>query len=65
MPKIKTNRTAYKKFSINKNGKIKRAGAHHTHNTAKKSPKQRRNLRKNKIVDDKDAGAIRKQLPYA
>lgn len=65
MPKIKTNRTASKKFSINKNGKIKRAGAHHTHNTAKKSPKQRRNLRKNKIVDSRDAGAIRRQLPYA
>jgi large subunit ribosomal protein L35 len=65
MPKIKTNRTASKKFSINKNGKIKRAGAHHSHNTAKKSPKQRRNLRKNKIVDSRDAGAIRRQLPYA
>jgi large subunit ribosomal protein L35 len=64
MPKIKTNRTASKKFSINKKGTIKRAGAHHTHNTAKKSPKQRRNLRKNKIVNSCDAGAVRKQLPY-
>jgi large subunit ribosomal protein L35 len=65
MPKIKTNRTAHKKFSINKNGKIKRAGAHHSHKTANKSPKQRRNLRKNKIVDAKDAPAIKRQLPYA
>ena len=65
MPKIKTNRTAKKKFSINKKGKIKRGGAHHSHKTANKSPKQRRNLRKRKIVESVDAPAIRRQLPYA
>jgi len=65
MPKIKTNRTAHKKFSINKKGTIKRASAHHSHNTAKKSPKQRRNLRKMNTVDKTNAGAVRRQLPYA
>ncbi|MFO0416068.1 MAG: 50S ribosomal protein L35 [Pseudomonadota bacterium] len=64
MPKIKTNRTARKKFSINKKGTIKRAGAHHSHKTSTKGPKRRRNLRKMKIVDDTNASAIRRQLPY-
>lgn len=64
MPKIKTNRTAAKKFSINKKGTIKRGGAHHSHKTANKSPKQRRNLRKNKLVADVDTSAVRRQLPY-
>jgi large subunit ribosomal protein L35 len=65
MPKIKTNRTAAKKFSINKKGTIKRGGAHHSHKTSTKGPKRRRNLRKNKLVADVDAGAVRRQLPYA
>lgn len=65
MPKIKTNKTAKKKFSVNKNGTIKRSGAHHSHNTAKKSPKRRRNLGKMKIVDPTNAPAVLKQLPYA
>jgi large subunit ribosomal protein L35 len=65
MPKIKTNRTASKKFSINKKGTIKRGCAHHSHNTAKKSPKRKRNLRKMTTVDKTNAGAVRRQLPYA
>lgn len=65
MPKIKTKKIAKKKFSINKKGTIKRAGAHHSHNTAKKSPKRRRNLGQMKLVDDTNASAIKRQLPYA
>jgi large subunit ribosomal protein L35 len=65
MPKIKTNRTAAKKFSINKKGTIKRGGAHHSHNTAKKAPKRRRNLGKNKLVAATDAPSVRRQLPYS
>ena len=64
MPKIKTNRTARKKFSINKKGTIKRGGANHSHKTASKSPKRKRNLRKMKIVDATNTNAIRRQLPY-
>jgi large subunit ribosomal protein L35 len=65
MPKIKTNRTASKKFAVNKNGKVKRGKAYHSHNTAKKSPKRRRNLVKNTLVDQKDARNIKRMLPYA
>ena len=65
MPKIKTNRTASKKFAVNKNGKVKRAKAYHSHNTAKKSPKRRRNLGKMDLVDKTDARNIKRTLPYA
>ena len=65
MPKIKTNRTARKKFSINKKGTIKRAGAHHSHKTSTKGPKRRRNLGQNALVDKTDARNIKRMLPYA
>jgi large subunit ribosomal protein L35 len=65
MPKMKTNRIASKKLSINKNGKIKRAHAFHSHNTAKKSAKRRRNLSTMTLVDKKDSKGIKRLLPYA
>jgi large subunit ribosomal protein L35 len=65
MPKIKTNRTARKKFSINKKGTIKRGTASHSHNTGKKSAKRTRRLRKMDLVDKTNVAAIRRQLPYA
>lgn len=65
MPKMKTNRTARKKFTPNKNGKVKRAQAFHSHNTAKKSPKRRRNLGKMGQVDKTNLRDIKRMLPYA
>lgn len=65
MPKLKTNRTARKKLFPNKNGKVKRAKAYHSHNTAKKSPKRRRNLSKMGMVDKTNIPALRRMLPYA
>ncbi|MBG0764570.1 MAG: 50S ribosomal protein L35, partial [Tissierellales bacterium] len=46
MPKIKTKRSAAKRFKKTATGKIKRAKAYKGHNTGKKSPKRVRNLRK-------------------
>jgi large subunit ribosomal protein L35 len=65
MPKMKTNRTARKKLFPNKNGKVKRAQAFHSHNTAKKSPKRRRNLSKMGQVDKTNLRDVRRMLPYA
>ena len=65
MPKIKTNKTAKKKFAVNKNGKVKRAKAFHSHNTGKKSAKRKRNLGQNALVDKTDARNIKRMLPYA
>jgi large subunit ribosomal protein L35 len=63
MPKMKTNRTAYKKFRVTKKGKIKRSQAYMSHNTAKKSPKRVRNLRKMTYVDPVDVPMIKAMLP--
>jgi large subunit ribosomal protein L35 len=64
MPKMKTNRTAYKKFRRTGKGQYKRAQAYLSHNTAKKTPKRRMNLRKIVLVDDTNVMAVRRMLPY-
>jgi len=65
MPKMKTNRMARKKLSVNRNGKVKRAHAFHSHNTGKKSAKSKRKLSKMGLVDKTNVQAIRRLLPYA
>ena len=65
MPKIKTNKTASKKFAVNKNGKVKRAKAFHSHNTGKKSAKRKRQLSAMGQVDKTNIPAVRRMLPYA
>ena len=64
MPKIKTNRMASKKLSLNKNGKAKRGHAYHSHNTGKKSAKRRRNLSKMGMVAKVDIKGVKRLLPY-
>lgn len=64
MPKMKTNRTAYKKLSPNKNGKIKRGHACKRHMTGKKSSKRMRGLDGSALVSYKDAPNIMRMLPY-
>lgn len=63
MPKIKTNKTAFKKFRVTAKGKVKRAQAYTSHNTAKHTPKVRRQLRGNKYVDASDMSNIKALLP--
>lgn len=64
MPKMKTNRTAYKKMRTNAKGKLKRAQAYVSHNTAKKSPKRRRRLRSGVWLDATNEMNAHGQLPY-
>ncbi|MCL4146606.1 UNVERIFIED_CONTAM: hypothetical protein GTU68_048462 [Idotea baltica] len=64
MPKIKTNKTASKKFKTTASGKIKRAKAYKSHNTAKKSPKRKRNLRGLTYVDQSNESLVKGLLPY-
>lgn len=64
MPKIKTNRSAAKRFKKTATGKIKRKKAYHSHILTKKSPKRKRNLRKSGLVSDVDAGRVNKMIPY-
>jgi large subunit ribosomal protein L35 len=64
MPKIKTHRGAAKRFSLTKNGKIKRAKAYKSHILTKKSSKRKRNLRKRTYVVAAEAKNIKKLIPY-
>lgn len=50
MPKIKTHRGAAKRFSLTKNGKIKRGKAYKSHILTKKTTKRLRGLRKPAIL---------------
>mgnify|MGYP001345293989 FL=1 len=49
MPKLKTNRSANKRYRITKNNKVIRKKAFKSHILEKKSPKQKRRL-SNKVV---------------
>jgi large subunit ribosomal protein L35 len=64
MPKIKTNRSAAKRFKKTGTGKIKRSKAYHSHILTKKSSKRKRNLRKSGLVNDSDVKRVGKMIPY-
>lgn len=64
MPKMKTNRTAYKKYRVNAQGKPKAYRANTSHNTGKKSAKRMRQLRGSKMVDAAFVPMVALQLPY-
>ena len=65
MPKIKTNKSAVRKFKVNANGKVSRKQAFKSHNTAKKTPKRVRQLRGTVATSKGDAKRVKKMLPYA
>ena len=64
MPKLKTNKTFSKKFRKTASGKIKRAMQNKSHNTAKKSPKRKRQLRGTTILDKTGEKRVKTMLPY-
>ncbi|HBD64923.1 MAG TPA: 50S ribosomal protein L35 [Clostridiales bacterium] len=64
MPKLKTNRSAAKRFTKTGSGQIKRAKSGKNHFTGKKASKSIRNLRKSTMVSSADAERISKLLPY-
>jgi large subunit ribosomal protein L35 len=63
MPKMKTSRSAAKRFSRTKNGKVKRNKANATHLFTKKSPKRKRQLRKATLVAKADQKRVARLLP--
>ena len=64
MPKMKTNRSAAKRFKLTGSGKLKRNKAYKRHILTKKSPKTIRNLRKSTLVDESNEKNMKKILPY-
>ena len=65
MPKVKTKRSAAKRFTKTASGKFKRAHSHASHIFTKKSPKRKRHLRKADLVHKSDTDRVRNLLPYA
>lgn len=64
MPKIKTNRSAAKRFRKTGTGKIKRVKAYHAHILTKKRPKRKRNLRQPDLVHRNDFRRVKQMVPY-
>ncbi|MBP2643374.1 MAG: rpmI [Firmicutes bacterium] len=65
MPKIKTRRSAAKRFKVTGNGEFKRSKSFKSHILEKKSPSRKRNLRKAALVSKADHERVSLMLPYA
>ena len=64
MPKIKTNRSAAKRFKVTGTGKLKRNKAYRRHILTKKTTKNKRNLRKAVMTDETNVANMKKIGPY-
>ena len=62
MPKQKTHKGAAKRFSVTKNGLVKHQKAFKGHILTKKSPKRKRNFRKETVVSEADKRVIARNL---
>ncbi len=65
MPKMKTKRSAAKRFRVRSGGGIKRSMAFKRHILTKKSTKSKRQLRGTTSIHKADAEAVKRMLPYA
>jgi large subunit ribosomal protein L35 len=65
MPKLKTKKSAAKRFRIRGSGGIKRSRAFLRHILTKKPTKRKRHLRGITAVSDSDKRKVRVMLPYA
>ncbi|MCB9246196.1 MAG: 50S ribosomal protein L35 [Flavobacteriales bacterium] len=59
MPKMKTNSSAKKRFSLTGTGKIKRNKAYKRHILTKKTTKQKRNLGYSGLVNSTDESNVK------
>ena len=64
MPKMKTCKSAEKRFKKTGTGKLVRRKAYKSHILTKKSQKRKRNLRKATVTDATNAKVMKKALPY-
>ncbi|MBI4803769.1 MAG: 50S ribosomal protein L35 [Desulfovibrio sp.] len=65
MPKMKTNKSAAKRFTTTGTGKFRRRQQNKRHILTKKSAKRKRALSSSLIVDSANEGAVSRLLPYA
>jgi len=65
MPKMKTKKSAAKRFKVRAGGTIKRGQAFKRHILTKKTTKNKRQLRGTENVHGTNLDAVRAMLPYA
>jgi large subunit ribosomal protein L35 len=65
MPKMKTKKSAAKRFKIRASGSIKRGQAFKRHILTKKTTKSKRHLRGPVNLHPSDEVSVRRMLPYA
>lgn len=65
MPKLKSKRSAAKRFKVRSGGSIKRSHAYKRHILTKKTTKNKRHLRGTAAVHATDKQRVRQMLPYA
>ncbi len=65
MPKMKTKRSAAKRFTVTGTGKIRRRRQNLRHILSKKNAKRRMRLGQVTLVDKANEGAVRRMMPYA
>jgi len=64
MPKMKTNKTAAKRFRVSGKGRVRRPKQGGNHGMVNKSRKRVRRLRDNDMVPDTLERKIKRLLPY-
>ncbi len=64
MPKLKTNRSAAKRFKVTKSGKVKHKRAYLRHLLSSKSRSRKRHLGAPAILGAADARKIRALIPF-
>jgi len=65
MPKLKTKRSAAKRFKKTGSGKFVFNKPGHSHILTKKSRKRKRNLKKDKVISETMTTHLKRMLPYA
>lgn len=65
MPKLKTKRSAAKRFTVTGTGKVKRRKQNLRHILTKKNAKRKRGLGQSTLVDPSNMDHVKGMLPYA
>ena len=64
MPKMKTKSGAKKRFKVTGTGKVLAAAQGKRHGMIKRNAKFIRNARGTMVLNDSDAGIVKKYMPY-
>ncbi len=65
MPKMKTKKSAAKRFTVTGTGKVRRRKQNLRHILTKKNAKRKRRLGQGALVDSTNMYSVERMLPYA